>query len=74
MSVSRAEWLLTGIAEAKKKVPGFADRATCGMDRLREGPKPDQRPEKYRCARTQAVHRVTCDRGLGSKACPVSQG
>lgn len=73
MSVSGAEWLLTGIAEAKK-VPGFADWGKYGRDGLREGPKPDQRQEKYRCACTQAVHHVTCDHVLGSKAFPVSQG
>lgn len=73
MSVSGAEWLLTGIAEAKK-VLSFADRVKYGGDRLREGLKPDQRPGKYRCARTKAVQHVTCDHGLGSKACPVSQG
>lgn len=73
MSVSGAEWLLTGIAEAKK-VLSFADRVKYGRDRLKKGPKPDQRPEKYRCARTQAVEHVTCDHGLGSKACPVSHG
>lgn len=35
---------------------------------------PDQRLEKYRCARTQAMHHVACDHRLGSKACPVAQG
>lgn len=41
---------------------------------MTEESTPDQRLEKYRCARTQTVHHVACDQRLGSKACLVSQG
>lgn len=41
---------------------------------MTEESTPDQRLEKYRCARTQTVHHVACDQRPGSKACLVSQG